>query len=197
MMSDELTLLGIPSTLQMLFDLRRAVFSYGDSEETFCLSAHFVPSSRNIWIAGNESAREVLIGRSAMEIIAFLSLNLQRYPQPEKLCLIALGNRPGIGQLNWIRKHFKRRKFTLLFEDDLTGRATDIVVAAGLRMQSIYSVWSVRGIIVSCNNRSIRFRPEKLSLNNFELAFSIRTGVRTRKAKKYITFLNQLKYANS
>jgi len=196
-MSDKLILLGIPSRLQVLFDLRSAVFSYGDSKETFCLSAHLVPSSRNLWIAGNESAREVLIGRSAMEIIAFLSLNLQRYPQPEKLCLIALGNRPGIGQLNWIRKHFKRRKFTLLFEDDLTGRATDVVVAAGLRMRSIYLLWSVQGIMVSCNNRSVRFRPDELSLNNFELAFSIRTGVRARKAKKNTTFLNQLRYATS
>lgn len=196
-MCGTLNTLGVPLQVQKLFNLRETVFDYGDSMEVFNPPAHHVPSSRNIWIAGNDSATEVLIGRSAMDCIAFLSLNLIKYRYPGKLCFIALGNRPLIGQLHWIRSQFIKRKFTLLFEDDLAGRATDIVVMAGLKAHPVGLHWSDASVAITCKGRSIRFSPEQLSLNAFELAFAMRTGVRTRKPIYYPTFLDQMRYDTS
>ncbi|WP_454801345.1 hypothetical protein [Mucilaginibacter phyllosphaerae] len=189
--------LGVPPEVQSLFNLKEAVFDYNDSVETYSPESFFVPSSRNLWIAGNESAPEVLISRSAMECIAFLSLNLVKYRNPDKLCFIALGNRPANGQLNWIRDNFKKRKYTLLFEDDLAGRATDVVVAAGLKSHSVKLRWLGETVEVACKNRSVKFSADQFSLNAFELAFSIRTGIRTRKSILYSTFLDQLRYDTS
>ncbi|QEM07245.1 hypothetical protein DIU31_028480 [Mucilaginibacter rubeus] len=196
-MCEALNALGVPLEVQRLFNLRDAVFDYGDSVETYTPASFFIPASRNLWIAGNESATEVLISRSAMDCIAFLSLNLVKYRQPEKLCFIGLGNRPANGQLNWIRDNFKKRKYTLLFEDDLAGRATDIVVAAGLKSHPIRLQWLGETVVVACKNRSVKFPVDQLSLNTFELAFSIRTGIRTRKPIHYSTFLDQLRYDTS
>ncbi|WPU99114.1 hypothetical protein SNE26_24175 [Mucilaginibacter sp. cycad4] len=193
-MNDTLTKLGVPLDIQALFNVQQPFFDYGDAVEIIALNYHFVPASHNIWVAGNGAAVEVLIARSAMDCIAFLALSTLKYRQLEKLCFLALGNRPSTAQLNWIRENYGKRKFTLLFEADLMGRATDIFVAVGLKAKRVKLEWTGQQVKVIYNGHSVLFDGEQLTLNAFEQAFSTRTAVRTRKPLQQANYFNQLKY---
>lgn len=193
-MNEVLTRLGVPVEVQALFNIAEPVFDYGDCKEVFAKDFHFVPASQNIWMAGNNAATDVLIARSAMECVAYLTLNALKYRNPEKLCFIALGNRPTTGQLNWVGKNYRKRKFTLLFEADLAGRVTDIFVAAGLKALPVKFQWTGQLVKITHKTRCVLFKEDELTLNTFEQAFSTRMAIRTRKRYKYPTFLDQLRY---
>jgi len=195
-MNAELTRLGIPDDVQALFKIESPTFDYGDSKEVFRQNLHYVPSSRNLWIAGSPEASDILITRSAMECIAYLSLNFSRIKNPENLCFIAIGNRPVRTQMVWVAKRFAKRKTTLIFENDLIGRVTDIAIAAWLRNHHVQLQWNGNLVCVNHRLHSVAFAETDLGLNGFELAFGIRTGIRTRKSRYFPTYLDQLKHDN-
>ena len=66
-------------------------------------------------MAGEETALEVIVTYCAMEAMAFITINRQRYPKLEELAFIAIGNKLQEEQANWIRQKFQKRKFTLVF----------------------------------------------------------------------------------
>src|SRR4051812_42042970 len=102
-MNDYLTRLGVPPQIQQFFAVEEPIFDYGNETEHFSEIIHRVPATNNLWMAGNQFARQVIIAFSAMEAIAYLTLHETNYQNFNDLLFIATGSRISKGQLTWIR----------------------------------------------------------------------------------------------
>ncbi len=194
-MNEYLIRLGVPLEIQAFFNIKADLsFNYGDSFEHFGENFHKLPTTLNLWIAGNESALEVIITYSAMEAIAFLTLNQVRYPKFQQLAFIAIGNRLHPEQTDWIRQRFPRRKFTLVFGNGLLSNITDIKLTAALKNLSFRIYHASHKVMIYRLDELKIFEDEQLSLNAFKVAFGIRGNFRTRKPTQSLTFLDQLKH---
>jgi hypothetical protein len=193
-MNSLLTELGVSKELQAYFNAADLCFDYGDQQELFGHGFHLVPSTADLWLAGNYPATELIITSSAMEAIAYMALNAWRHPANAILSFIAIGNLPHTRQLNWISAYCQKRKITLVFSNDLTGRLADIVVSAGIRGRAVRISWHADVVHLHLNSSVFALSPDTLSLNIFEKAAGIRSGIRTRKARLYNSFLDQLIY---
>jgi hypothetical protein len=192
-MNLRLTRLGVPASLQAWVNVTsRATFDYGGSLEVFGDNFHKVPTTANLWLGGSRAAAHVIITHSAIEALALLSRNLNHFPDLDRLCVIALGNLPSSGQLQWIRQYLKNRRFVLGFGNDLLASLMDIKVAAGLKGKETKIWLSGTNVTIQCRNQSCRFEAASLSLNVFEKAFGLRTGIRTRKPGRHATYFDHL-----
>ncbi|MGF7079004.1 hypothetical protein [Mucilaginibacter sp. UYCu711] len=186
--------LGVSEELQAFFQVTDLVFHYGNEMECFYNEFHRVPATSNLWIAGNDLTHEVVITYSAMEAIAYLTLNRHRYSRIDTLTFVAVGNLPHDSQLQWMRSAWLKKKFTLVFGNDLLGRLADIKVAAGLAGRHIRLFLNTPNIRIETENSHHEFAADSISLHVFEKAFGIRSGVRTHKPRQFDTFLDQLKH---
>lgn len=193
-MHDLLTKLGVSPELQAYFDLQDLCFHYGDEQEIYGPGFHHVPVSKDLWMSGSYPATELIISSSAMEAIAYMALNAWRHPAEGALSFIAVGLRPQPEQLCWIGKYCLKRKITLVFPNDLCGRMADIMVAAGVRGKPVRPVWNNGSVQLMMRNMTVELPAEKLSLNTFEKAASLRSGIRTRKPLRFNTYLDQLRH---
>jgi hypothetical protein len=191
-MTDILEELGVPGELQALFNTPDCVFDFGDSYEHFSIGFHRVPTTQNIWHAARDAVTDVIITHSAMEALAYLTLNRHLYQTIDRLACVAIGNYPHNLQTGWIRETFRRQKITLVFGNCILGTLADIRVAAGLRSLPVTMRLSAGMIQVECKGLSHRFDQEALSLHTFEKAFGIRFGIRTKKPKNHLTYLDEL-----
>jgi hypothetical protein len=189
-----LTRLGVPAELQAFFGVCELRFNYGNAVEYFDTGLHSVPVTTGLWLAGSTQSRDTIVTASAMEAIAFLTLNRHRFTALESIAFIAIGNLPHTGQVNWIKTNFHRSKFTLIFSKDLLGRLADIKVALGLADKEVQLQYTGQQIRVNCDGHSYEFSMDKLTLNAFEKSSGLRTGVRTIKPKMFDTFLDQLNH---
>lgn len=189
-----LTALGVPAVIQEFFDAGELLFDYGGHFEHYGMGFHRVPTTPHLWLAGNALTREVVIVPAAMEAIAYLTLNLHRYHDLDQLSLIAIGNVPCNGQLRWIRTRFPKRKYTLVFANELLGRLNDIRVAAGLKGKMVRFFNTTAGMQIEFNRVVYQLGTDEISLNRFEKVAALRTGCRTVKPKTFNSFLEQLKY---
>ncbi|TFF35497.1 hypothetical protein [Mucilaginibacter psychrotolerans] len=188
----------MPPEIQALFSVTDdLLFSYGEDHEHYGEGFHKVPTTINLWVAGNETAAEVIISYSAMEAIAFIAVNRQRYPRPELLAFIAIGNRLHDEQIRWIRDRFRKSKFTLVFGSDMLGRVTDIKLAAGIKAIPLRVYFVGERLMFSTKGQYRIFDKDKQTLSLFFKAFGIRARIRTRKPVKFLTFLDQLKNENN
>ena len=193
-MNELLLRLGVSNELQAFFKTGELPFSYGNEQEIFAEGFHYIPTGTDIWTAGGFTASEVIITYSVMEAIAYLTLNRDRNPQLTALEFIALGNLPQRTQLDWIRYSRQKRKITLVFGHDLAGRLADIFVATGIRNKSLSLRLDGEHVIATYGSRIYTASPETLSLNAFEKATGMRTGIRTCKPNIHNTFLDQMIY---
>ena len=129
-----------------------------------------------------------------METIAYLSLNLHRYPDLNALSLIAIGNLPQPAQLQWIKKQYPKSKYTLVFGRELLGKLADIRVAAGLKNKTVRMQLADTQIQIYYDHEIVAFHQDALSLSAFEKAAGLRTNCRTAKPKEFNMYLNQLKH---
>jgi hypothetical protein len=190
-----LTRLGVPPELQAFFHVSAELsFDYGNAYEHYGDGFHKIPTTQNLWVAGSNNASKVIITYSAMEALAFITLNRHHYPQLEQLAFIAIGNRLHREQTTWIRENFPGRKFTLVFGKDLIGRITDIKLAAGIKNTPVRIFHSGSEIEIHRGNLWHLFDQEQISLHAFQEAFGIRPRFRTAKPVLSITFLDQLKH---
>jgi len=168
-------------------------FDFGDGFEEFGIGLHRIPTTANLWCAGNELGSQVIVTPSVMEGVAFLAMNPQKFPNTNELFFIAIGNNYRETKMNRIRSACKKRKFTLVFGNDLVGRLTDIKVATALRGKSCTLAWSEPSVTIKTPQRSVRMKQEDVSLAAFERLAGIRTHIRTAKPAFYNTYLEQLK----
>jgi hypothetical protein len=183
--------LGVREEARLFFgpycehDGENLLFRYGDELEVFGPDGHRVPVAVQPWKAGNELGRQVIICSSAMEAIAFYSVNGHRF-RPESLLFVAVGLCP-------LRAHFKKRKnAALVFGRDVLGRLWDIKVAAWLNGQDVRLWFAEERFLVCWRDGVFEMEEAKSSLNAFERVSGFRSGVRTHKAKGYSSFLEQL-----
>jgi hypothetical protein len=146
------------------------------------------------WLAGNAAATELIVTSGRPEAIAFMTVNAYRYTVTDALLFFAVGNLPDARRLDRIRAARQKRKITLVFSNDLLGSLLDITVAAGLTGRSVGLRWSDGRVEVDAGNRKFAADPGRLTLNYFEQMTGTRSGIRTRKPRRYNTFLEQLKY---
>jgi hypothetical protein len=190
-----LTRLGVPLEIQAFFNIDDELsFDYGDQQELFGEGFHVVPSTKNLWLAGGIHATHVVISYSAMEAMAFITLNRYRYPRLEQLAIVAIGNRFYNEQARWIRENFRRRKFVLVFGKDMLGHLTDIKLTAGIKNLPVRIFHSENQFLIYQGSLLRAFDRERISLHAFQEAFSIRPRFRTGKPVQSLTFLDQLKH---
>lgn len=191
-MNSLLTELGVPPELQALFNNTDCLFDFGDSHEHFGQGFHRVPTSQNVWRASRDCVTEVIITHSAMEAVAYITLNSYSHSVIENIGFIAIGNYPHALQTGWIRDTFKKRKITLVFGNCLLGILADIRVVAGLR--SLQLRMTLDGNCIKLESKGLTHSIEQgsLSLYLFEKAFGIRSGIKTSKPKNHLTYLDQL-----
>lgn len=187
-----LTGLGVPQEVQALFNNSDCVFDFGDTSEHFGQGFHRVPTSQNVWTCVRDSVTDLVITHSAMESIAFITLNRQCFPILDNIAFVAIGNYPHNLQTGWIRHNFKNRKITLVFSNCILGKLADIKVAAGLRSLPLNLKLMPAGIQVQCKGQSQTFGQQSLSLHAFEKSFGLRFGFKTAKPKHHMTYLDQL-----
>lgn len=186
--------LGVPRDVQLFFAPYLEVdahgnllFAYGDEWEHFGWNFHRVPAAVHCWVAGNVFARQVFICSSAMEAVAFLSLNGHRF-KSEDLLFVSAGPYPTAAQLSGFNRA------ALVFGSDTLGRLLDIHVAALLYGQEVQLAYRNMRFSVGWRNGVYVFEEAKLSLSAFERASGARFGIRTYKPKGFNSFLDQLKY---
>jgi hypothetical protein len=193
-MNELLNKLGVPPEFQAFFNAGDLIFNYGDDTEHFGLGFHRVPTTPNLFIAGSEVNKELILTSSVMEAIAFLTLNAHHYTNLGDLSVIAMGNLPHTSQLIRIGQGWQKRKITMVFGKDILGRLTDIKVSTGIRNKEARFTFRKEMIDIEYNLVHYRFASDKLSLSKFEKVASIRSGIRTAKPKQSDTYLNQLIY---
>lgn len=185
--------LGVPKDVRLFFKPFYTVEPDGSLRfyhgEHFGRYFHLVGNAVIPWRAGNGPF--VFIAFSAMECLAFLSLNRFRYHDLSQLSFIALGT--NIATLPTL----KAGKIMLLFGTDLLGRLTDVSVANRLNGKDI--------AIIHTNDEQFRFKfrqrsislPEDLiTLNAVEKGLGLRNGIRTLKPRSANSFLEQLLNSN-
>ncbi|NOW95953.1 hypothetical protein [Mucilaginibacter sp. SG564] len=192
-----LTKLGVPPKIQQFFAVEEPIFDFGNEREYFSENVHRVPASNNLWMAGDQLARQVVITFSAMEAIAFLTLNQTTFQNFNDLLFIATGTRLSNGQINWLRINLKGRELTLAFGNELIGRITDIKVATAIRNKAVRLRFQEGKVIAWLKEKKVTFEEDKLSLYAFETALGVRTKIRTCKPLDQLTFLDELKYDKS
>ncbi|MBD1385851.1 hypothetical protein IDJ75_11220 [Mucilaginibacter rigui] len=193
-MDSHLSKLGVPPELQAYFGTADLCFDFGDEQELFGEGFHRVPTTPDLWMAGSYPATELIITSSAMEAVAYMTLNAWRHPPNAVMSFIAIGNLPHPRQIQWISAYCQKRKITLVFSNDLPGKLTDIIVASGIRKKAVRAAWQRGKVHLHLGQLALGFLPEVVSLNAFEKAAGIRTGIRTRKPAGHNTFLDQLIY---
>lgn len=197
-----LTRLGVPENVQLFFEphytsdhIGNLLFPYGDQFEAFGFAYHRVPQAIHPWTAGDIlTARQVLICGSALEAIAFLSLNSYRFTELDQLLFISVGNCPTFEQLNLMQPNCQ---FGLIFGKDILGRLADVRIAAMLRNYPVSLHYNSGFIMALSRGVKNAFSEPKLTLNAFEKVSGFRAGIRTYKSKYFDSFLEQLKHQSN
>ena len=197
-----LTKLGIRTEVQEFFSpyysadqSGNLVFPYGKQAETYGMAFHYVPATENYWLAGNNNLtfiREVLICGSAMEAIAWLHIHYRAYSQSDNLLFLSTGTKPGPEHFRWLMGKAKTRNFSLLFGNDLLGRACDLKTAAALHSQPAAVSIAGENVLVNFRSKNYAFTNDSFSLNAFEKTAGYRFNVRALKPKGFNTWLDLL-----
>jgi hypothetical protein len=172
------------------------VFSYGHETEVFGLAFHRVPIAENLWIAGNQNlamVRQVFICESAMEAIAYLSMNFVAFRDFENLLFIATGSKPNTEQFRYILQNLPGKAFTLISSKDLLGRVCDLKAAAGIRKMPVAVAFENEQLKIHFRFRTYTFSPDGFSLNFFEKLSGYQFNLKTSKPKDFNCWLDQLK----
>lgn len=188
-----LSRLGIPPEVQDFFQVGDddLVFHYGDSSEHFGEGFHKLPVTKNLWLAGLETAAKVVVTYSAMEAIAFAAINRHRYSL-ERLAFIAIGSRLQKEQVTWLRHHFPNRTFILAFGKDLIGQITAIKLAAGVRNIPLQIYYAGNQVSIYSGEKLLLVNQELVSLHLFQEKFGVRPRFRTALPASADSFLVQL-----
>lgn len=184
--------LGVPAELQALFNSPDCLFDFGDSTEHFGAGFHRVPTSQNVWRVAGDAVTEIVITHSAMEGLAYITLNRHLHKGLENMAFVAIGNYPHTLQMGWLRENFRKRKFTLVFSNCILGTLADIRVVTGLRKLPVRMHLQQNSIGLVCKGCYRVIEQSSLSLYVFEKTFGIRSGIKTSKPKNHLTYLDQL-----
>lgn len=166
------------------------VFNYGNAIEHASVNFHRVPITEELWIAGEPKlATDILITGSAMDAIAWLNLNHQRYRHLETLCFIAIGAVPTKSHAETIQKLTPNKKLHFIFSDDPLGAICDLKLASYIRNKPLKISYQDNQFEVIFENQHYAF--ERLSVNALEKAGGYNFKIRTHKPKNASTYYEQ------
>ncbi|WP_345948990.1 hypothetical protein ABDD95_19270 [Mucilaginibacter sp. PAMB04274] len=198
-----MTKLGIPAIIQqhclpyLETDQNRNIsFSFGDGYEIFGPGRHWVPVTQGLWFAGaldDPGIRHLIIGHSAMELIAFLTLHRHLFDDLNRILLVATGSGLHSSQLSLIRDSCEGKSCAFIFGKDLFGRIADLKAAASLRKLPVsISLRSDECLTVIFRSRHFVFTQNSFSLNAFERSSGFRFRIHSYKPKSASSYLHQL-----
>jgi hypothetical protein len=202
-MNDHLRRLGIRSEVELYFRGTYSfdkegclIFSYGDNREVFGIGFHLIPVSKSIWRAGQENPaliRKIFICQSAMDAICFLHLNYPAFPEPGRLCFIAIGLVPRESHFELLRGLSKGKNLSLIMGSGLYSHIADLKLASGIKgYQCVIEYVKSNTVRVTYMNKVYEFPELKFSLNAFEIVSGLRSGMRTYKSKNAESYLSQI-----
>jgi hypothetical protein len=172
------------------------VFNYQDSIEHFGFAFHRVPLAEHFWIAGDTNfsmIRQVFICGTAMDAIAYLSLNFSAFNHIENLLFLATGVQPNNIQMRWINQYLDGKMVSLIFSRDILGKLCDLKTATGIRRIPVAVGIVNEQVTINFRNQQYIFSQEQFSLNAFEKVSGYRFNTRTLKPKNFDSYLDQLK----
>jgi hypothetical protein len=196
--------LGVPFPVQEFFEpaWRRdgqgnILFDYPDATENYGLAWHRVPVSAGFWLTGQneiQQVAQVFISTSAMEAIAYLSLNFHAFPARENLLFIAYGSSLCKAQVSWLAQNISAKPVTLIVENNWLSQVAALKMAAGIRKLPVAVFIEAHEMLrVRFRLRDHWFTCLKFTLNRFEKAAGFRFGISTAASKTYASFLEQLR----
>lgn len=193
--SHYLTRLGILDDVQALFvntyeidaTLGGILFDYGDDElEHYGFAFHKVPSVPTFWKAGcidTNIVTDVIIGSSALNIIAYMSYKFRSYSENANILFLSAGSRLYNSHLDLIRS-FKNKRITTIFDNDFLGKVADIKVASAFLGHNVVFTLDQDQVVVEYRESIHTFETSTLSLDAFRKAFKVRIPLlRTHKSK--------------
>lgn len=196
-MSALLEKLGVPKNVRLFFKPHYHLqpdgslrFPFGDDFEHFGNDFHRVPIPTHPWSAGSGPVQ--FLAFSAMECVAYLSINAHRYSDFSILRFTAIGITQELPSLTQATKN------SLLAGGDVLGKLHAIHWAAALQNKHI----GIRYLppdryLFSYLDRNAILSEPFVSLSAVEKALGIRSGIRTAASRKYTSFLEQLKHQTS
>jgi hypothetical protein len=198
-----LTRLGVRPEVQQFFGpyfssdaVGNLVFPYGDSIEHFGFAFHRVPASTHFWIAGDtnfDMIRQVMIGASAMDAIAWLNQNYSTFSNMDNLLLLSTGTSLNAAHSQWIGQNLNNKIVTLIFSKDFLGRIVDLKLAGAIRRMPVAISLAEKEIQVIFRFKQYAFQQDKFSLSAFEKAAKYHFNIRTQKPKNFDAYFDLLK----
>jgi hypothetical protein len=173
------------------------VFNYGDSIEHYGIAFHKIPVSENLFLAGSRNfhtVSHVIICTSAMDAMAYLSLNLPYFRDIRNLLFLATGTKPGTDQAHWINKNLAGKSFTCIFGNDLLGRVAEVKLAAGIRKMPAAVTVQAETVIVNFRMKDHVFTVDGFSLNALEKKAGYRFNIPVDKPKSFDSWIEHLQH---
>jgi hypothetical protein len=201
-----LSRLGVRPEVQAFFEPFYATgktgdiyFDYGSDREHFGFAFHRVPFSSGLWMAGNTNfsqISQVIVCSSAMDAVAWLNIRYAFFSCLDGLLFLSIGGSVDAAQLQWIGHNLSGKRFRLLFDRDIIGRAADLKLAAAIRQHPIEIYLDPEGRVrVDFRFRSFVFAQAAFSLHAFEKASGHHFNIPAEKPKNNDSFFAQLKAA--
>lgn len=171
---------------------KEITINYHDSIEHLTPDFHRIPITENHWIAGNIAiASQLIISSSAMDAIAWLNQNHNRYRDLNDLAFISLGACPITSHAAIIQQYAPHKKLHFLFSNDPAGALCDLKLASYIRDQPIKITYLNHQYHILFQYKTYIFH--YLSLNALEKQSRHNFHIRTHKPEKHGTYYQQLR----
>jgi hypothetical protein len=168
------------------------IINYRDCIEHATANFHRIPITENHWTAGNIAiASQLIISSSAMDAVAWLNQNHQRYRNLNDLCFISVGAFPTTTHAAIIQKYAPHKKLHFLFSNEPTGALCDLKLASYIRDQPLKITHQNHRYQIQLQHKI--YILHHLSLNALEKQSHHNFHIRTHKPKKHGTYYQQLR----
>ncbi|WP_454802973.1 hypothetical protein [Mucilaginibacter phyllosphaerae] len=168
------------------------IINYYDSIEHATADFHRIPITENHWIAGNMAiASQLIISSSAMDAIAWLHQNHNRYPDLNDLAFISVGAYPTTTHTAIIQQYAPNKKLHFVFSNDPTGALCDLKLASWVHGIPIKISYQDHQYHIGFQHQT--FMLSYLSLSALEKQSRHHFHIRTHKPKSNGTYYQQLR----
>lgn len=156
---------------------------------------HLMPVPTGMWLVYEglpAQVRHLFLSHTAIDILCFCQQRPDWVKIPDNVAFASLGLLASADQVSFLKQHFVNAKMHTLFDAELTGRVTDCKIA--LWRSGKEAFFRVIDDVIQINYRKRIFNIPAISfsLNRFEKAVGLRSGVRTHKPKNgYLSFREQ------
>ncbi len=170
-------------------------------KEIFGVGIHHMACSTGLWLAGaTKNVLDVFLFFSAAEALVFFHLHQHKYDFLNRCAFIALGVKPCMEQIEFVKLIYRIARVHTVFGNDLVGRIYDCKVGLWLTRKDCKFYLSEKHVIVEdCNlqnkySKWLEVDRSKFSYSAFYRSYGGRSHVRTHKPPKlkYNSFLDYM-----